>query len=308
MSDTEKPVAEPVVLGEVLFDHFSDGSRVLGGAPFNVAWHLQGLGRAPIFVSAVGDDESGREVLDRMRGWGMRTGGLQTDAAHPTGRVTATIEDGEPTYDIEDDQAYDHVRRDIAVASVAAASVALIYHGTLALRHDTTRRALDGIRDASDAPVFVDLNLRRPWWTTELVDECLAGARWVKLNRDELAVVTGRSPESVDACTEQAMALAVDRGLQSVIVTMGKQGSLMVGEGRSWISDPETLDPEDVVDTVGAGDAFSAVACVGLVEGWDPADILSRGDALALEFCRVRGATTTDEDVYERHLERWGSG
>lgn len=307
MSDTEKSSAEPVVLGEVLFDHFPDGSRVLGGAPFNVAWHLQGLGRPPLFVSAVGDDDSGREVLDRMRSWGMSTAGVQIDSAHPTGRVTATIEGGEPTYQIEDDQAYDHVSRDAAGESVAPASADLIYHGTLALRHPATRGALERIRDACAAPVFVDLNLRRPWWTTELLDACLAGARWVKLNRDELAVVTGGAEGSVDACAERAMRLAEERDLESVIVTMGEEGSLLVRDGRSWVSDPDTLDPEEVVDTVGAGDAFSAVACVGLVEGWDPDAILRRGDALALELCRIRGATTTDRDLYARHLERWSS-
>ncbi|MGD8280337.1 MAG: PfkB family carbohydrate kinase [Gemmatimonadota bacterium] len=305
MSHTEQSSPEPLVFGEVLFDHFSDGSRVLGGAPFNVAWHLQGFGRGPLFVSAVGKDEAGREVAERMRGWGMRTEGLQIDSGGPTGRVTAKIVDGEPAFEIEDDQAYDHVRRDEAVKCLEGRSFGPIYHGTLALRHAPSRGALEGVRQASDAPTFVDLNLRRPWWTQGLIDTCLDGARWVKLNRDELTTVTGQPVDSVAACRERAATLAEARDLEAVIVTMGSDGSLMARDGRSWVSEPRRLDPAEVVDTVGAGDAFSAVACIGLVESWDPDRILARGDAFAMELCRVRGATTPDRALYERHLERW---
>lgn len=77
----------PIIVGEVLFDQFPDGQRVLGGAPFNVAWNLQGLGFAPLLVSAVGSDDAGREVRSRMEAWGMDTSGLQRSAQWPTGRV-----------------------------------------------------------------------------------------------------------------------------------------------------------------------------------------------------------------------------
>ena len=85
--------SRPVIFGEVLFDHFPDGSRVLGGAPFNVAWHLRGFGANPLVISAVGGDSEGREVLERMTSWDLATDGIQTDEEHPTGRVTASIVD-----------------------------------------------------------------------------------------------------------------------------------------------------------------------------------------------------------------------
>ena len=66
----------PIIFGEVLFDCFPDGSRVLGGAPFNVAWHLQAFGAEPLFVSRVGNDPMGRKIRDAMLQWGMDTSGL----------------------------------------------------------------------------------------------------------------------------------------------------------------------------------------------------------------------------------------
>ena len=86
MNNSANTTGVPVVFGEVLFDCFPDGKTVLGGAPFNVAWHLQGLGLQPLFVSAVGNDAQGEEVRRTMQSWGMATTGLQTRAAFPTGR------------------------------------------------------------------------------------------------------------------------------------------------------------------------------------------------------------------------------
>lgn len=307
MSEAEPSTSGPLVFGEVLFDHFEDGSRVLGGAPFNVAWHLEGFGLAPLFVSAVGTDEEGREVIERMESWGMRTDGLQAVVSHPTGAVTAKIVDGEPVYEIGTEQAYDHVERHPARAALGDEAPSLIYHGTLALRTETSRETLSAIQDQTSAPTYVDLNLRRPWWTAERVERCLERADWLKLAADELATVIGRPAESVEACEVGARHLVARHGLDAVIVTRGAWGSLMVRETGSWTRRSEALAPEEIVDTVGAGDAFSAVACTGVVEGWHPETVLERGNAFALELCRIRGATTTDRGLYERHRRRWTS-
>ncbi|MGB5338517.1 MAG: PfkB family carbohydrate kinase, partial [Gammaproteobacteria bacterium] len=94
------------IFGEVLFDHFPDGKHVLGGAPFNVAWHLQAFGLTPRFISRVGADAEGESVLAAMRDWGMDTQAVQIDAQRPTGRVSVQIVDDEPAYDIVADCAY----------------------------------------------------------------------------------------------------------------------------------------------------------------------------------------------------------
>ncbi|HUF76971.1 MAG TPA: PfkB family carbohydrate kinase [Longimicrobiales bacterium] len=297
----------PVVFGEVLFDHFADGSRVLGGAPFNVAWHLQGFGLEPLVVTAVGSDPPGEEALERMRRWGMRTDGVQVDQLHPTGRVAAKIVDGEPTYEIGVQQAYDYIDPVQAGSAVAARAVPLVYHGTLALRGDRTWSALDRVRQAADAPTFVDLNLRAPWWTLDRLRWCLGTATWLKLSREELSTVTGASLGELadeEACFRRAREVARRYDVATVLVTRGADGSLLLAGERMAASRDGTASV-DVVDTVGAGDGFSAVACIGVLERWSGEQMLRRGNAFAAELCGIRGATTDDRSLYERHRERW---
>ena len=305
MADPQNHASDPLIFGEVLFDHFPDGSRVLGGAPFNVAWHLQGFGLGPFFVSAVGEDDTGREVLDRMGQWGMATDGVQIDRSHPTGRVTAHLVDGEPLFEIGSEQAYDYVRGDLAVEGLGSGEVTLIYHGTLALREPASREAVTELRRATRAPTFVDLNLREPWWTREILDACLDGASWLKLNRDELSTVVNAPVETPEACEEAGLALAEKRDLDTLIVTLGKGGSMLFRGGSTWSEEAVALELDEIVDTVGAGDAFSAVACMGMTRGWEPGDILRRGNAFAAEVCRIRGATTADRSLYRHQAEAW---
>lgn len=298
----------PVVFGEVLFDHFADGSRVLGGAPFNVAWHLQGFGLEPFVITAVGADAPGDEALERMRRWGMRTDGVQVDSLHPTGRVAAKIVNGEPTYEIGVQQAYDYVDPVQAGSAVASHAVPLVYHGTLALRGDRTWSALDRVKQASGAPTFVDLNLRAPWWTLDRLRWCLSTATWLKLSREELSTVTGAPLEELadeKACFRRAREVARRYDVATVLVTRGADGSLLVAEERMASSAEQTLRPAEVVDTVGAGDGFSAVACVGVLERWSGEEILRRGNAFAADLCGIRGATTEDRSLYERHRRGW---
>ena len=293
----------PVIYGEVLFDCFEDGEAVLGGAPFNVAWHLQGFGLAPHFISRIGRDPLGERILEAMAAWGMDGGGIQRDAALPTGEVTVRTVDGEPDFDIRSDQAYDHIRADDARHGVREISPAILYHGTLALRAEGSRRALHVLVSAfPHVPRFVDINLRPPWWTPPVVGESLHGASWVKLNRDELATLGGAG-EGADV-EPAARDFRRRHALDALIVTRGAQGALLCTEKDLLAAPPVVV--EDLVDTVGAGDAFSAVAILGRLRGWAPHTILERAAQFAADLCRVRGATLHDPDFYQTHLRRWG--
>ena len=217
----------PCFFGEILIDVFPDGREVLGGAPFNVAWHLQGFGLSPLLISRVGADAAGVRIRTAMAAWGMRLDGLQTDPVHPTGRVTVSLRDGEPSFDIVSDSAWDFIAADELPDLIPT----LVYHGTLALRNPVSAAALDALLnrhgagpvapragsatpfpglDATPPPVdrwvaararplrFVDVNLRPPWWHPEEAWRLLDGADWAKLNQDELAWLTpapGRDPD-----------------------------------------------------------------------------------------------------------------
>lgn len=297
----------PLIFGEVLFDQFLGGSRVLGGAPFNVAWHLQGLGLAPLLISAVGDDENGKEALERMSDWGMNTQAVQVDPRHPTGRVMATLVDGEAAFEIGSEQAYDYIDPQQATSTLQpGASGSFLYHGTLALRSDRSWQALRTLRTATRAPTFVDLNLRDPWWSPDRVRWCLDTASWLKVSEAELAQVAGERSTDRDACVRGARRLTRTHDIEVIFVTLGPQGALAV-EGDAIVQVPaKPLEQDELVDTVGAGDAFSAVACAGLEMGWSLETLLDRGTAFAADICRVRGAVVKDRSLYETRRDAWG--
>ena len=295
----------PVIFGEVLFDHFPDGSRVLGGAPFNVAWHLRGFNSNPLVISAVGDDAEGREVLERMTSWDLMTHGVQCDPTQPTGRVTASVVNGENHFEIAPGQAWDSIHADPAVQAASEEPAGLLYHGTLALRSDESWKTLQRLQDETEAPSFIDINLREPWWTKDKVDWCLSTGNWVKLNDNELSELTSRPTGSFEDCRDAALGLAREHSIEGVIVTRGGEGALSIVGGQTAF-EAKAAPVKNLVDTVGAGDAFSAVVCLGLLQEWDHQTTLDRAAAFAADLCGIRGATTTDFALYERHLTEWG--
>ncbi|MGB5261686.1 MAG: carbohydrate kinase [Gammaproteobacteria bacterium] len=279
------------IFGEVLFDHFPDGKRVLGGAPFNVAWHLQAFGLAPRFISRIGADDEGESVLAAMRDWGMDTQAIQIDHRLPTGRVSVQIADDEPSYDIVTNVAYDAI--EFQREQIPAGS--FIYHGTLAIRSPASRQTLDAIiRETVPTLIFLDVNLRPPWWDADGVIQRISAADWVKLNADELELL------GADGAGE----LLVERNLNGLIVTLGADGA------QAWTADGEKCMVRPaasvrLIDTVGAGDAFTAVAMLGIMSGWPLATTLERAQTFASQIVGRRGATVNDRDFYAPLLAAW---
>jgi fructokinase len=295
MNETRR--TRPVVFGEVLFDHFPDGHVVLGGAPFNVAWHLHAFGRNPLMISRIGDDSLGRRIRQAMEAQAMDAGGLQLDSQHATGTVDVSFSDGEPSYDIVRDRAWDFISERMLPPLT---DVALLYHGSLALRNPVSRKAFDAIIRQNLAPVFVDVNLRDPWWQRDTVLSLLHNARWAKMNAGELAQLF---PDLADTHA-RARALLDGYGLEWVVITRGAGGAL----AYMAAGEPAAVTPErhmDVVDTVGAGDAFSSVLVLGLLKGWPLPLMLQRAQAFASSIVGVRGATVSSAGFYQRFYRDW---
>ncbi len=287
----------PIMFGEVLFDRFPDGSVVLGGAPFNVAWHLQAFGMSPLLVSRIGADALGRQISSAMIEWGMDRSGLQMDSAHQTGTVDVTFTDGEPIFDIVPDRAFDYIDR-FALPPICTNNT--LYHGSLAVRNSNSRETLRELRLHSEGFTFVDVNLRAPWWTEELLWEILEGADCIKLNQNELSQII-TSGTSVAA---KAVRLLTSMSAESVIVTRGEQGAIVYSaDGSSYEAAPEPA--RKFVDAVGAGDAFSAILLLGQAKQWDIDLTLERAQSFASAIVGVRGATIKDPGFYAQFLERW---
>lgn len=285
------------IFGEVLFDHFPDGSRVLGGAPFNVAWHLQAFGQSPRFISRIGDDPPGREIAALMDAWGMSRDALQQDPDHPTGSVQVLIRNGEPHYDIVPDCAYDFIGKEQLEEEI---SQGILYHGTLAIRNPAARAALQTAKARHHGKIFVDVNLRPPWWERNTLLPVLNDANWVKLNEAEL---TALCPDYSDL--ESAMqAFSSQFDLDTLVVTRGAQGAVAYDrlERFTTVKPPER---SRVIDTVGAGDAFASVLLLGLIRQWPLQTMLARAQTFAGALVGRRGAVVSDKAFYHAFSKQW---
>jgi fructokinase len=293
--DPSKP---PIIFGEALFDCFPDGTGVLGGAPLNVAFHLAAFGADPVFVSRVGNDRLGDQIDRAMADRGMSRVGLQRDPLHATGTVQVRLADGEPSYDIVADRAYDHID---AAALPALPSNALLYHGSLALRNGDSAAAFEALRTRLDAAVFLDVNLRDPWWGEDRLRAMIDAATWVKLNADELELLTsgGTSAE------ERARLLMEQHGLQLVIATLGAAGAFALNAAGEHcrVAPAESVQ---VVDAVGAGDGFASVLILSLLHGWPLQQSLERAQSFASAMVGRRGATVDDPAFYAGFAQQWG--
>jgi len=285
-------VASVLVFGEVLFDCFPDGKRVCGGAPFNVAWGLRGFGHAPVFISSVGDDADGEVIRAKMDEWGMGREGLQTDASHPTGVVQVTLKDGEPNYEISENRAWDFIEDE------GWAGTDLIYHGSLALRSESSRKSFQAIMDRSGAKRFFDVNLRAPYDSMDRIKLWLRGADWVKLNIDELQRVLGDPSIAFEGSDDALGRLRDTYGIGNVLLTAGSEGARILGQVGDRTCTPAPT-PENFVDTVGAGDSFSAFTIHGLLSGMPVGQIVEQASRFAAKVCGIQGATQSEISFYQ---------
>lgn len=289
-------MAGPLIFGEVLVDCFPDGSRVLGGAPFNVAWHCQAFGLKPLFVSRIGEDETGQLVAQAMHDWGMNTSGLQIDHQHATGVVEVSIHNNEPAYDIVSNSAWGFIEPKLLPDT---SDCSMLYHGSLGIRHETSASSLQTLRESTAFPVFIDVNLRNPWWSLSAITAMLKHARWIKLNIDELAVLC----DQATSLNERVEQLFSQIPAELIVVTQGSAGASAFTRSESFSVKPTTTTI--VVDTVGAGDAFCSVLLLGLAKSWPLQTILHRAQQFASAVVAQRGATTRDRAFYHEFIEHW---
>lgn len=285
------------IFGEALIDQFPDGQQILGGAPFNVAWHLQAFNQNPCFISRVGLDAAGDKIRQAMLAWGMAVENLQTDPDHPTGTVQVTFNNGEPGYDILADQAYDFIA---AQQPDSGGQFSVIYHGTLALRNRVSAQTLQDLTAHHQGKVFVDVNLRAPWWEKESVKQRLDKAHWAKLNDDELMLL---APQQ-NTLQETMRLFLAQHELEVLVVTCGSQGALAVNQAGEFIEVAPAAGLA-VVDTVGAGDAFAAVLLLGMQQGWPLPLTMERAQSFASALVTQRGATVRDLSFYRPFIDAW---
>ncbi|MDX2270883.1 MAG: PfkB family carbohydrate kinase [Cyanobacteriota bacterium] len=292
-----------VTIGEVLLDVFPDGQVVLGGAPFNIAWHLRGFELNPLLITRIGQDAYGDKIWHALESWHLDTQGIQIDPDHPTGRVEVTLPAGQPHFHIPPDQAFDFIEGSLALAAIQAHPCRLIYHGTLATRTLAARQTLLDLHQVSQLPLFLDLNLRDPWWDRDWLDQVMQTATWVKMTEAELATLRDPHPLSRTQLPPAACHLHSQYGYAFLAVTMGEDGAMLVLPDRLLSQTAPVVDP--ICDTVGAGDAFSAVLILGIHEEWRADVMVQRAIQFASATCRYPGGTIADRGFYQRFWDQW---
>lgn len=275
-----------VGLGEILWDVLPD-TRMLGGAPANFAYHVNALGGAGIPVSRVGDDELGSEALSILAFNRLNIDAVSVDPEHPTGTVDAHINaNGVATYVFPDDVAWDFITLDENAMSLAAKADAICF-GTLAQRSEVSRRAIHSfLQGAPNALKIYDINLRQNFYSSEIVTTSLGLADVLKINDDELITMTEMF--ALPGGEQTALEALMDRhSLKLCVLTRGDKGSLILSKDE--VSDLPG-QPTRVVDTIGAGDSFTAALALAYLHGW-PLDEVNRYAAkVAAHVCGLPGA------------------
>lgn len=275
-------------LGEILWDMLPGGKQ-LGGAPANFACCAGSLGAKGVVISAIGDDELGREILDAIDAMGLSARTVATDPQHPTGTVSVHIDaGGKPTYTIEPNVAWDYIPADQTLLSAAAEASAICF-GSLAQRSETSRHSIRTMLKTApkDSLRIFDVNLRGDFYGPEVIQESLELANVLKVSDEELPVIA--SMLSIEGDTVDILAqLSKSYTLRLAALTRGPGGSLLFAEGQT--SDRPAHETQ-IADTVGAGDAFTAAIALGMLAGHDLDRINSQASRIASYVCSQKGAT-----------------
>jgi fructokinase len=284
-SDRKKVV---VGLGELLWDVLPGGKQ-LGGASANFAYHAQMLGAEAWLVSSVGNDLLGREILERLHQMQMSSECLTINPTVPTGTVSVAVApDGQPTFTICENVAWDFISASAFTRSIVARADAVCF-GSLAQRNPVSRATIHSLLalTRSDTYRVFDINLRQKFFSDEIITASLALANILKINDEELPVLARLFHLSGDVKTQLAE-LAERFDLKLVALTRGAKGSLFYAQGD--YSEFAGF-PSKVVDTVGAGDSFTATLAMGLLAGWDLDQINRHANQVAAYVVSQPGAT-----------------
>lgn len=274
-----------VAYGEVLWDVFANEKKI-GGAPLNVALRMKTLGCDVAMISCVGNDEDGKAIKDQVKQLGLETDTIVVSEDFPTGLVNVTLnERGSATYEISYPSAWDKIElNDLAKATVKTADV-LIY-GSLVCRDNVSRNALEELLQYDVYKVF-DVNLRKPHYTYEILNQLMQSADFIKFNDEELLEIAKAMNSPFESLEENMAFIEEKTKATAMCVTKGKHGALLLWEGKIYENGGY---PIEVADTVGAGDSFLAALITSLLTGKEPQNSIDFACAVGALVAEAPGA------------------
>lgn len=286
-------------IGEILFDVYTE-RRALGGAPFNFIYHIIKLTGKGSFVSRIGDDDAGNEIIDFLEKKNIPKDYIQIDPQYPTGESVAKLDQKKiPDWNIKTGTAYDHIELTEDLELLINNNTDCLYFGTLAQRSLKTRDTIQHFFN-KELKYFCDLNIRQNFYTKEIIKDCLETCNVLKLNIEELRLVNNLFFNKSFDTNETPKRLLNEYNLSQLCVTYGEEGAVIL-RGNENIHYKQKTDM--IVDTVGAGDAFAAVFSLGYLNNWDIEKTNKIASEFAGEIVKINGALPAGETLYNKYKQ-----
>ncbi|MGJ8659000.1 carbohydrate kinase family protein [Cellulophaga fucicola] len=283
-----------VCFGEVLWDVFPTHKKI-GGAPLNVALRLQSLGNNVSIISSIGDDKKGKKIKAYIKEHRVNASNLQVDAALKTGKVKVMLnQKGSASYDIKFPRAWDNIElTDINKALVETAD-AFVF-GSLVARDSTSRHTLYELLKLAKYKIF-DVNLREPYYTTDVLNYLMKQANFIKFNDDEIFEIGKKINSKTHSLEQNIKFIAAHTNTKSICVTKGRHGAILYYNDVFYYNSGYQIE---VVDTVGAGDSFLASLINKLINENDPQEAIDFACAVGALVAGSEGANPEikEEDI-----------
>lgn len=282
--------------GETLWDLFPSG-KLPGGAPMNVATHLQNLGTKSYMISAVGDDELGEGIKDFLKSKSCSTDYIQTHPFEQTGIVKVTLSEKlDATYEIVQPVAWDYISLNEELISLVKDAEILVF-GSLVCRNQTSFDTLNSLLDVAKIKVF-DINVRPPFYSQELVEKLLSKVDIIKLNDQELEILKEWYGLSSSDSKQILSEILKKFNLKMVIVTLGGEGAMILDGDDFYRVYGKKVK---VADTIGCGDSFLAGFLKNYLEGKPTEYSLKYAAALGALVATHHGAnpSITEQQIFE---------
>jgi fructokinase len=283
-------------IGEILFDVYPT-SKSLGGAPVNFLYHVFKLTGRGTIVSRVGHDVLGEKVRSFLAVNGIATNYIQNDHKHPTGITNVTLDEQKiPTFNIDTDRAYDFIEDTPQLQSLIENETDCLYFGSIAQRSKVSRNTIQSLL-SKNIKYFCDLNIRQNFYSEDIITRSIKAADVLKVNIDELELLNNLLVGNEFDVMQTSFVLMSKYNIDLMAITKGSGGATLIKDEKT---DHCKLEAKEVVDTLGAGDAFASILCVGYLYNWELPLINKTANEFAAEICKIKGALPEDDSLYEK--------
>ena len=284
-------------IGEIIFDIYP-GYKTPGGAPLNFIYHIYKLTGNSTFISRVGDDPTGKEALEFLGKNKLPVSQIQIDKVHETGTALANLDENKiPHWEISAERAYDFI--DIpADRDEIIESSSCFYFGSLAQRMERSRITIQSFF-GGNMKYFFDMNIRQNHYTKDIIETSLLATDVLKVNEEELYLLHDLFLSGKFELNQSISAIMSEFNIELAAVTQGERGARLFRDKEFDFYKAKVNNP---MDTTGAGDAYSAILCLGYLNSMDLNKINQLASDFAAEIVNLPGAIPRNDNLYEKFI------